>query len=371
VQQSVAGAPSFLGDPAAACDIRGYVMVYGTTSSGSQTWQFDGATWTQCFPANNAPPLGAPMMALDLWRGRLVLVANWPALETCEWDGTDWHYLNPVHRPSSRMAFGLAFDPSAGKVTLYGGAVFGSPVVYSNETWQWDGVDWTLLPATANAAANMGMCEDLVRGRIVMFGGNNHGVALGTTWEWDGATWTMRLPSTSPSPMYFAKMASDPASGQPLMLGSGNALNPGTPGTWTLSATSASFYEFGTGCGGTAGVPRLNAAAPWSGGPWPLQLDSLPPGSLAMLAIGTSASQWNGQPLPLPLAPLGMPGCQLLVAPMVLLGAGTSAGACSWQLGIPANLRCTLYCQGMALDAAANAAGAVLSNGGQAVLAGR
>ena len=93
------------------------------------------------------------------------------------------------------------------------------------------------------------------------------------------------------------------------------------------------------------------------------------PGGLAFLAIGLSASVAAGLPLPLDLAPFGLPGCTLLhdcaldfAAPTTALGATTA----QHTLAVPSQPWClglTVYVQPFAPAPGANPAGLVVGNG--------
>ena len=77
------------------------------------------------------------------------------------------------------------------------------------------------------------------------------------------------------------------------------------PGTGTVTT-------FGQGC--PAGANRVSAVAPNpGGGNLSVFLHDAPPATLSLLFLGVSNQDWLGVPLPLSLAPLGLPGCSVLV----------------------------------------------------------
>src|ERR1700674_1745004 len=59
--------------------------------------------------------------------------------DTWTWNGTDWHQEHPAHSPPPRVGPAVGFDPSTGKILLFGGH---SDRVFT-DTWTWDGHDWT------------------------------------------------------------------------------------------------------------------------------------------------------------------------------------------------------------------------------------
>lgn len=122
---------------------------------------------------------------------------------------------------------------------------------------------------------------------------------------------------------------------------------------------------FGAGCAGSLGVPRqLPTTAPRLGGSLSGTYTNLPQ-DLVVALIGFSRSSSAFGALPLDLAVYGAPGCNALVsseASLVLLGSGGSA---NYSVAVPtssAYLGVMLYTQGLALDLAANALGAVMSD---------
>jgi hypothetical protein len=140
---------------------------------------------------------------------------------------------------------------------------------------------------------------------------------------------------------------------------------------------SATWTRYGLGCAGSAGTPRLDAAAgalPALGTTFPLQVTSLPaqPGAV-YLAFGWTITQWNGVALPIELQGLGLPACKLWIAPEpgagpLLLHTGNSVTLPLVLPNVPALAGLRVGAQALVFDAAApNGLGAV-SNAGIAIL---
>ena len=55
--------------------------------------------------------------------------------DTWTYDGTDWTQQTTTHSPSARERASMAFDPATGKIVLFGGG--------RSDTWSYDGTDWT------------------------------------------------------------------------------------------------------------------------------------------------------------------------------------------------------------------------------------
>ncbi len=104
---------------------------------------------------------------------------------------------------------------------------------------------------------------------------------------------------------------------------------------------SGASTPFGTGCPGSGGAfPVIGTtSSPCIGNSnFGLSVSNALGGTVAVLITGFSASSYQGVPLPMNLAPLGVPGCFLLVSPDLLSGAGTTgsgAGSGSATTGIP------------------------------------
>lgn len=63
--------------------------------------------------------------------------------ETWIWDGTDWTQEQPAQSPEARSFAGMA--AAGGEVVLFGGTTFGGPIGNPEGTWAWDGSAWTKL----------------------------------------------------------------------------------------------------------------------------------------------------------------------------------------------------------------------------------
>src|SRR4029077_9656493 len=93
------------------------------------------------------------------------------------------------------------------------------------------------------ARSGMGMAYDQTHGQVVLFAGRH----FNDTWTWDGADWTKRAPAHSPSDRSFATIATDPVDGGILLFG---------PDTWTWDGTDWSQHpEVSISLEGHSGPP--------------------------------------------------------------------------------------------------------------------
>ncbi len=192
------------------------------------TWTWDGASWTQRQPATSPPARFSHAMAYDHDRGRVVLFGgqgpNNRLGDTWEWDGASWTQRQPTTAPAARFGHAMTYDAARDRVVLFGGALTDN--VLADDTWEWDGEHWNEIPVPAadrpTARAWHSLAYDPIRGRVVLFGGENNQpmdashLDYGDTWEWDGTTWTERSPASGPvpAPRNAHAMSWDPAVGK-------------------------------------------------------------------------------------------------------------------------------------------------------------
>jgi hypothetical protein len=106
------------------------------------TLTFNGSVWTKVSESGSASSDFA--MASDESRSMVVLFgANG---DTWTWDGTRWSARNPAHAPPGRERGAMAYDPKHKIVVLFGGfRRDGGTAQDMNDTWAWNGEDWTRL----------------------------------------------------------------------------------------------------------------------------------------------------------------------------------------------------------------------------------
>ncbi|MBL8753018.1 MAG: hypothetical protein JNK15_06910 [Planctomycetes bacterium] len=99
---------------------------------------------------------------------------------------------------------------------------------------------------------------------------------------------------------------------------------------------SLSAQAFGTACGGQGGVPTISVQPDLRpGSSSTVTIAHLPPARPALLWLGSSNVAWGAVPLPLALAPLGMPNCELSVRPEVGLLFSTGTGTAASPFYVP------------------------------------
>jgi hypothetical protein len=261
----------------------------------------------------------------------------------------------------------MAYDSRRGRGVLFGGSnAAGSTLA---DTWEWTGSNWMLMaPFAAPPARGIhAMAFDSDRAVTVLVGGNSGPPAstiFDDTWEWDGTNWSSQATTSSASPTNFHALAYDSAHRQVVRFGGGPNF---TDETWIYGLAGAQA-GFGAGCTGTLGVPALAATAasrPVLGGAIAVEVTSVPL-SAALMMMGFSNAASGSIALPLSLGPVGMPGCSLLVDPVATRLVLGVANAVTWNLSIPfaaALHGAEFYQQAIVPDPGANAAGLTVSNG--------
>jgi hypothetical protein len=219
------------------------VLFGGVGTSGdllADTWEWDGADWSERFPATSPSPRRDASMAHDFARRRVLLFGGdggdfTPSLaDTWEWDGTSWTQRFPATVPPARTAHALAYDAQHRRVVMFGGEAClpfqgCTPLA---DTWTWNGTDWRQAPVGGpSARGRFGMAYDFARSRTLVFGGLGSGI-LGDLFEWNGKSWNQRASTGGPSARYAPALVFDPLPGCTRMFG-GSDLHV-TAETWEL-----------------------------------------------------------------------------------------------------------------------------------------
>ncbi|MGI8552553.1 MAG: hypothetical protein ACR2PL_17455 [Dehalococcoidia bacterium] len=230
--------------------VHNLVLLFGGTNgtaSLSDTWTWDGATWTQQNPALSPPARNRAGLAYDSSRNTAVLFGGLACPISCSsslgdtwtWDGLTWTQQHPAAGPTARIRAGLAFDAAHSVMVLFGGCCAHNGYDLA-DTWIWNGSNWTQQTPSTNPPARRqaAMAYDTIGQNVELFGGficDPTGSTCGNlndTWSWNGSTWSQQLPATSPPvPGNYANMVYDAAVRSTLLFGIGRNGND----TWTLS----------------------------------------------------------------------------------------------------------------------------------------
>jgi len=153
--------------------------------------------------------------------------------------GTTWTLHSPTRSPSARTGASMVFDPATSQLLLFGGSAT-TGTGFSNQTWTWNGSNWTQLhPATSPPGReDQQMAYDAATRTVILFAGFHGTGYWDDTWSWNGATWTRLSPATSPAGRDSAAFVYDPATSQMILFGGfrGTGFAPGD--TWTWNGTT-------------------------------------------------------------------------------------------------------------------------------------
>lgn len=242
----------------------GDLLLFGGTGADGQllgdTWEFNGSAWTQ-MNQGGMPALTGASMAYDAELGQVLLFgglgSSGPQNETWIWNPlTGWTVPPNMTNtpPLARYDAALSdVESGSGSFVLFGGIEGGAspegtgnsgstttatpptstatqsaaiPGVTLNDTWTWDGDNWTEQPANGPVGrAGASATWDPNLGEALLFGGSidgtdNSGSLLNDLWAWDGSTWIQQTPAAPQPPSRTgATFTADPAAGGDVLLG--------------------------------------------------------------------------------------------------------------------------------------------------------
>jgi hypothetical protein len=200
----------------------------------------------------------------------------------------------------------MAFDIGRACTVLFGGQTLVSG--WSADTWEWNGIAWTQV-ATSGPQPRQWHAMVFDGSDVLVFGGLG-GVVFGDTWAWNGISWS-QVTQAGPPARHRHAMAYDDLHARTLLFGGTQGSFPSLGDTWERSINVAMATTYGAGCGNPSLSFLPNPAARPIVGQVASATIINPPTSVAAVAIGLSKQYLGAVPLPVPLAGIGMPGCDL------------------------------------------------------------
>lgn len=224
----------------------------GSITFLNDTWVWSGASWLPKTPVHVPPARGQHAMVYDDARREVLMFGGWNATGFLDdfwaWDGEDWRQIAAPNPPSPRIGARMVFNPAGSTVLLFAGAG-PAPSSHYNDTWIWNGVNWTELHPASQPPVRYahGMVNDPARAKILMFGGQTVGwdLLLNDTWEWDGGNWLQLSPAVSATARTAHGMVYDTAEDYILLNGGlfRSSVNGETwifkEGTWSQLTTAS------------------------------------------------------------------------------------------------------------------------------------
>jgi hypothetical protein len=262
----------------------------GIDGSGllNDTWLFTDGIWTAAAPSTKPSARDNQSMVYDAANSNVMMFGgfNTSGTETWIWNGSNWNQLSPATTPTGRTSAALVFDYARNQVLMFGGfeILTGTPL---NDTWVWNGTNWTQLsPANSPPArGSASMVFDAVHGTVLLFGGQQLN-DMNDTWQWDGVNWTQLSPASSPTFLDSAATAYLPSSGLFLFGGQSNgtilgqAWTFGSPYANTILPTGFNSQAYSTTIAPAGGV-----------GPYTFSDDGIP---TTLSAVGLSLNTTTG-----------------------------------------------------------------------------
>ena len=205
-----------------------YIFLFLSLSFAVPASQAASRSWTQKNPSGDVPaPRIDHEMVYDAQSGLSYLFGGFAPNDaifndTWSWDGTSWAELSPASSPSPRWGFGMVYDSQRDRTVLFGGCEnFGVGEVPTNDTWEFDGTNWTLITVSnaPPARCQHEMAYDPYRGVVVLFGGGDSSGYFDDTWEFDGNNWVEINTTWEPDARVNHGMAYDPSSHSVIVFG--------------------------------------------------------------------------------------------------------------------------------------------------------
>lgn len=172
----------------------------------NDTWAWNGARWTQLFPAHKPAARSGHALAYDSLRNRILLFGGHTTSgdlnDTWSFDGTDWTQINTPNSPPARFLHGGAYDSTRDRFVIFGGVQFsadGKTQTILYDTWEFDGTTWRQIGGEGPKVSKPAMAYDEARQTMLMVGIDDLGATLMYSYNGAAGTWTKLTPSTLPA----------------------------------------------------------------------------------------------------------------------------------------------------------------------------
>lgn len=169
----------------------------GGVTASAQTWAWNGTDWAQVgggsAPTSSFPPAGVMFTAGDhvlLLPGSSVEVGGRDVTQTWEWDGLRWTLLHPaLDLPGGISPFVGAYDPDTHQLVVND----------EIDTWIWNESTWRRVHPTVQLPALGYVAYLPALHQVVSWGDVSRGLDAGT-YGWTGTDWSViRSGSANPA----------------------------------------------------------------------------------------------------------------------------------------------------------------------------
>lgn len=247
--------PQFTSRRGAACaydPVRGETVIFGGDDGRhlDETWVWNGSTLQRRFPAAQPSARAEATLVFDSIRNRLVLFGGSSATasytDTWAWDGTTWTVIPTATNPAvSSYGRSLTFDPLRDRIWLWAGQA-----ASTGQLWQFNGTNWAIVNGALpwpSYDQDGTFAFDPDTGTVALY---HRGGAQGSMWRWNGSTWTQQ---TGPSFLQHVagQLVHDPVGHRLLLVGGWTTGSQATVYQW--STGTAQWLPIGTGGPATQG----------------------------------------------------------------------------------------------------------------------
>ena len=254
------------------------VIMFGGLDANTSTmldtmWAWDGSNWTELNPPNRPSARWTHGMVYDATLGRVVLFGGLETqfggnalAETWEWDGATWTQAAPAQSPPARGVHGnMTFDHATGRTTIFGGGIQPGVPTFDDQ-WQYDGTTWSQIVTAVTPPRRVAACFAYMAsagGPILFAGGEWTDPYRSDTWRLSGGVFTLLDPAQDPGPRQSAVCAYDPWRDKLVLHGGGLTQSPLTFSNEVWEFDGAAWSEVnvpgapGAGC---CGVMTYDAA---------------------------------------------------------------------------------------------------------------
>ena len=219
------------GHRVAFCPNRQQLLLFGGYDGFralDDTWAWDGARWVQLLPEGNLPPrreghilVTDPVSARVVLFGGIQLDSSAYFDDTWVWDGARWEPLSTDNAPSRRHSAAATWDPWHNEIVLFSGVNPNNNLL--SDVWVLQGHTWTRRNTPAPrplGRLGAGLVADVEHGAVVLAGGLAGAGLAWDPWTWDGESWTaISAPPDSPAPLALHSMTHHAASGSVVTFG--------------------------------------------------------------------------------------------------------------------------------------------------------
>jgi hypothetical protein len=127
--------------------------------------------------------------------------------DTYVFDGTEWTEVAVTTGPPARIDTSMV--NLGNRVVLFGGTAMDGGGPEFSDTWTFVGTTWTPVPVSNAPSPRWGPAMATLGDRVILFGGASslQETTFDDTWTFDGTTWTQLSVSSAPPSRAWGSMA--------------------------------------------------------------------------------------------------------------------------------------------------------------------